>query len=429
MRTKLLGTCFALSIVVVAGSAGAPPPALQYYAAAIEARDAEDYLLYIRNMESALEESPGHAILMRHLAQGHALAGQPDSARVWLERLADTGAWFDLTAYEELAGLVSDPGFRQVTDRVEENRRPSGEATVAFRVPDPLLVPEGVAYDPGSGTFYLSSVRQRKIVGTDGTGKSDDFAGEEAGLFCGLGLKVDDTRRQLWAVSAAFPGMEGYTDELKGCSTLSCFDLETGDRLRHVALVDPDAPHAFGDLVVDGEGRVYVTDAVEGGVFVLDPGAEEMRKLLPPGTLHGPNGIALDGDRDLLYVAQYNLDVIVVDLADGSVHPLPRPSDLALYGVDGLYLYRNSLIAVQNHPSLDRVARFFLAEDGLSLTGWETLVARDPRFEEPTTGTLVGNRFLFIANSQIEKMSHADSPDPGDFEETILLEIDLSGEE
>jgi len=429
MRTKTLCACLVLSIIAVAGTAGAPPPALQYYVAAIEARDAEDYLLYIRNMEKALAEAPGHAILMRHLAQGHALAGQPDSAGVWLVRMADTGAWFDPTAYEELAGLVDDPDFRQVMGRVEENRRPSGEATVAFRVPDPFLVPEGIAYDPGTGTFYLSSVRQRKIVGADGTGEADDFAGEEAGLYCGLGLKVDDARRQLWMVSASFPGMEGYTEELEGRSTLSCFDLETGDRLRHVVLADPEAPHTFNDLVVDGESRAYVTDALDGGVYVLDPGAEEMRELLPAGTLHGPNGIALDGDRGLLYVAQYNLDVVVVDLTDGSVHALPRPSDLALYGVDGLYLHRNSLIAVQNHPSLDRVTRFFLAEDGRSLIGWETLVSRGPLFEEPTTGTLVGDRFLFIANSQIEKMSHAVEPNPDDFKETVLLEVDLSGEE
>jgi len=389
----------------------------------MEARNAGDYALYIRNLEQALAEAPGQAILMRHLAQGYALAGDPDSAAVWLDRVAATGAWFDLSSYEELASLPDSPPVRAARDRVERNHEPAGTAAVAFRVPDPLLIPEGIAYDPRTETFFLSSVRQRKIVAADGKGGAQDFAAD-AGLYGGLGLAVDEPRRRLWAVSTAFEGMDGYTEEIAWHSALSCFDLDTGERLRHLDLSDSTSP-GLSDLVVDGEGRVYATDGKGGGLYVLDPGAEELRTLLPAGTLYGPNGIALDGERGYLYVSEYGLDVVRVDVADGSVHALPRPSDCALFGVDGLYLHGGALIAVQNHPSLDRVARFSLSEDGRGIAGWEVLVARHPLFHEPTTGVPVGDLFYVIANSQIESMSKAETPHPGDFEETIVLEVEL----
>jgi sugar lactone lactonase YvrE len=339
--------------------------------------------------------------------------------------MADTGAWFDLALYEELAALPDSPGLEAVQERLEEIHRPQGTAEAAFRVPDPFLIPEGIAFDPRTGTFFLSSLRGGSIVATVGDGTAREFAGDEAGLYGGLGLEVDEGRGCLWAVSAAFEGVEGYTEEMKGFSTLSCFDLESGERLLHLDLTDPESPHTFADLVVDSAGGVFVTDALDGGVYRLAPGTEELEAFVPPGTVFGPNGITLDEKRGLLYVAQYNLDVVAVDLADGSVHPLGRPDDVVLYGVDGLYVHGDALLAIQNHPSLDRVVRLPLSGDGRSVTGAEILVARHPLFEEPTTGIPVGDRFYFIANSQIEKMARAEDPHPDDFEETVILEVDL----
>src|SRR5215211_7738657 len=86
-----------------------------------------------------------------------------------------------------------------------------GQSRVAFRIPEPDLIPEGIAYDPVAQVFYVGSTYKRKIVSVDGRGVVRDFTGEgQDGLWGLLGMRVDAKRRLLWAVSShaggAMPG-------------------------------------------------------------------------------------------------------------------------------------------------------------------------------------------------------------------------------
>ena len=74
---------------------------------------------------------------------------------------------------------------------------------------------------------------------------------------------------------------------------------------------------------------------------------------------------------------------------------MAKPADdIALNGIDGLYVYRDSFLAVQNGTTPARVVRF-----SLDLRKQEVLEANTPTLGEPTHGTMVGNTFYFIANS------------------------------
>lgn len=414
-----------LLLLIPFSSATSQPPVIQHYIEGTEAREAGDYDGYIESMERALAEVPGHAVLLRHLAQGYTLASRPDQAVSVLFDLAATGAFFDLSANEDLASLLEYPGFSGVIRLMEENRAPLGDVKIAFQIEDRLLVPEGIAHDPTEDVFFLSSIHQRKIIRVTRDGVVSDFVVGNKGYFAGLGMKVDAERRRLWASSAVFPGMRGYREEDEGNSSLSCFDLSTGRQLRQVLLANDDARHNLNDLALDSEGRVYVTDAESGSIYLLEPDSDTLSVFLPAGALNGPNGIALDEERGLLYVSQYSLDVTLVDLKDRSLHGLNQPKDVTLYGVDGLYLHDGQLIAVQNHPSLDRIARFPLSPDGRSVSGVEVLVRRHELFEEPTTGVVAGDLFYFIGNSQIERFTNMEEPDPAMLNPIRILEISL----
>ena len=414
-----------IGLLCVAASAHAQPDVIKHYIDATQAREAEDYDAYVTSMELALVEIPGHSILLRHIAQGHALAGRSDEAVEALSRLAATGAYFDLSTYDELAALDS-ADYRRVAAQIEFNHAPMGEVAVAMTGTDPMLIPEGIAYDPINDVFFLSSVYQRKVVEMSRDGSVRDFVAGDDEFYCGLGMAVDERRRHLWVVTAVFNGMRGYTEEMDGLSSVSCYDLDAGERLRHIALDNSNGRYTFNDIAIDDDGHVYVTDTGAGTVYVIESDADTLGKAIGMGDLRGANGIALDEERGLMYVARYGLDIVGVDLRDNNrVFSLEQTDDIALFGVDGLYLHEGALIAVQNHPSLDRITRFALSKNGRRVTGCEVLVRRHALFEEPTTGVIVDGRLFFIGNSQIERSAQTDANSRSSLKPVNVLELPL----
>jgi hypothetical protein len=71
---------------------------------------------------------------------------------------------------------------------------------------------------------------------------------------------------------------------------------------------------------------------------------------------------------------------------------------------DGLYWYRDGLIAVQGIPTLQRVVRYALTADGTGITSSAVIERGQPVVHQPTTGVLVGSRFYYIANSQYGRL-------------------------
>ncbi len=73
-----------------------------------------------------------------------------------------------------------------------------------------------------------------------------------------------------------------------------------------------------------------------------------------------------------------------------------------LVGADGLYFYQNSLIAVQPNVKDRKITQYFLKEDRTGIERIRVLLSDDPLLEQPTTGTVAGDRFFFIATSQLQ---------------------------
>jgi sugar lactone lactonase YvrE len=48
-------------------------------------------------------------------------------------------------------------------------------ATVAFRLDEKDLIPEGITHDSRTGRFFLSSINKEKVVAVDAAGKASDF--------------------------------------------------------------------------------------------------------------------------------------------------------------------------------------------------------------------------------------------------------------
>jgi len=147
-------------------------------------------------------------------------------------------------------------------------------------------------------------------------------------------------------------------------------------------------------MTIGATGELYVSEGIYGAVFRLRLGAKKLERLDVSGEFPSPQTPALSTDEKTLYVPDYVRGIAAITLATGAVSWLKPADDIALSGIDGLYLYRDSLLAVQNGTTPTRIVRF-----SLDLRKQEVLEANTPGLGEPTRGTIAGNTFYFIANT------------------------------
>lgn len=368
-------------------------------AQATAAYQAKDYATFLKHSQALSERSPWSVNAQYNLACARALTGDAAGAIKVLERLAAQQVSFDLPADDDLASLREREDFAEVQRRMDALATPVGKAQVAFALEQKDVIPEGVAHDPRTGAFFVSSVRHRKVVRVTPDGKASDFVTEgQDGLRSAIALGVDAPRRRLWVSSRTTPQMAGYRKEDAATpSFLAEYDLDSGQRRRSV-----DAPEggSVADLTVAPDGTVFAADPEQGRVYVLAPDAKAFRTLVDRGALRSAQGMALSPDGKTLYVADYARGIARVRMGDGSVTWLAAPADTALTGVDGLALAGGWLIAIQNGLNPHRVIGLRLDPAGESAIEVRVLERGHRAFDEPTLGVIVGTGFYFVANSQ-----------------------------
>jgi len=99
-------------------------------------------------------------------------------------------------------------------------------------------------------------------------------------------------------------------------------------------------------------------------------------------------------------------------------------------GADGLYFYKNSLIAIHPDNPGRTVARYFLNESLDRIERWESIESQHPALAgQPTTGVIVGDELYYIANSQLQifaRLFRRDQTYPMDqLKEVVILKVRL----
>jgi sugar lactone lactonase YvrE len=374
------------------------------YREAVAAYEARDFPAFLRNAEEASRLRPTHGGAMYALASAHALLGDTTGAIAALNRFAALGYTADVAADSDFAALTRVKGFADVRRRLEGNARPIAPGTRAFTLPERDLLTEGVAYDPETRTFFVGSVRHRKILRVDRRGRVSEFAGPAAGgLWAPLGMRVDSARRVLWVASTAVPQMTGYQPADSFRSGLFRLDLGTGKVTSRFPTPDDGRPHALGDVIVARSGEVYATDSRSPTIYRVRAGADTLEPLVDSPLLLSAQGLALDPDERTLYVADYARGLLRVDLGTREVAPVPAPDSVVALGIDGLYLVGGALVAIQNGVTPHRVARFSLDASGTRIVSARVLERARPDYAEPTLGVVVDGALFYVANSQWEQ--------------------------
>lgn len=294
-----------------------------------------------------------------------------------------------------------------------------GNSEVVATIVGPSLV-ESVAANPFSGGWVISSVVDGRLyrVGRNGQVQPWRAASLRSSPF---GLAVDRERGVLWSAWSPVAQSPAGSNE----QGLLAIALRTGRMVQRIALPTPTA--RAGDMTRGPDGTLYVSDPINGAIFRLRPGAQQLDTLVAPGGLRSPQGIAVDQVRRRLYVADYSRGLRLVSLDDGAVTPLTAAADMELRGIDGLFLHNGALIAIQNGTATHRIVRLILDSAGTAIADRRVLEQANAAWDEPTTGTIVGSRLVYVGNSQWRRFGNGGVPHAGlRPEPTLLRAIELN---
>ena len=271
-----------------------------------------------------------------------------------------------------------------------EGEMAEGAMATSFALPGEQVFPEGVAYNPASGKFYVGST-------TDGTLYEGDLASGEVTVFSeggadgrttAIGMKVD-ANGDLWVA---------------GGGTGQMFVYNTADGSLVASYTTPAVEQTFiNDVTITPDGSAYFTDSFRPVLFKISDmmGGEAESWLDFTGTVleYGEgfnlNGIAASPDgRYLLVVHSGNGNLYRIDTDTQEVSQVDT-GGADLTAGDGILLVGNILYVSRNQ--FGQIVPVTMSEDFSMGTAGEPLT--DPSLIFPTTIALADDSLL-VVNSQ-----------------------------
>jgi sugar lactone lactonase YvrE len=279
----------------------------------------------------------------------------------------------------------------------------AGADVTIYEMPGDEVYPEGIAYDPQSGDFYVGST-------TDGTVFRGKVEGgpKEAEVF----LEPESDGRT--TATGMEVGEEGRLFIAGGdTGRIFVYDTETADLVRR--LDTPDAEATFlNDVAVTPEGDAYFTDSIRPVLFRVPSTGDGVGEAEPWLNFEGTpaeyeedfnlNGIDATKDGRYLIVVQSNTgELFRIDTESKEVVEIDLGGETLTNG-DGLLLDGSTVYVLRNE--LELIVPVKLSGDYTSGEAGEGFT--DPSFAFPTTLAKHGGRLL-VVNSQFDR--HGGEPE------------------
>jgi DNA-binding beta-propeller fold protein YncE len=346
-------------------------------------------------------------------------------AEDWLSKLADK-FYGDILAYPTIVeatnakaaeddsfAVIDNPDVIEVGQKLWVPDAPTGIATAeepaaadtateetaepvdsslpaSYALPGESVFPEGVAYNPASGKFYVGSTG-------DGTLYEGDLASGEVTVFseggadgrtAATGMKVD-SNGNLW---------------VSGAATGQMFVYNTADGSLVASYTTPQVEQTFiNDVTLTPDGSAYFTDSFRPVLFKISgtEGGEAESWLDFTGTVleyaegFNLNGIAATPDgRYLLTIHSPTGNLFRIDTGSKEVSQIDV-GQADLTAGDGILLIGNTLYVTRN--SFGQIVPVTMSEDYSTGTAGEAIT--NPSLIFPTT-IAQADGSLLVVNSQ-----------------------------
>ena len=371
--------------------------------------DAEAAKRVIAAVEELLKQRPNDATLHFFLARFRAQLGEAPAVAAALEKVAELGDGFLPPKADGFEKVWEDAAFRAAYARLESKLPRLDFAPTAFELEDRTIIPEGIAYDAPSRSFFVGSIAQGRVLRVGQDHSVTEFVGVDAQLDPILGIAVDSPRRIVYVVSTSALTERGRE---RPRNAVVAFDA---DSRKLVKRYDVPGAQQLNDVAIARGGRVFASDSQSGAIYeIAVKGPGPSREVVGPNQIRGSNGLAVSPDATKIYVA-HSTGLAVVDIATGNFKRMANNTRENVAAIDGLYEWQGELIGVENATSPGRVVIITLGRNGESIERVRTLLSHHHnRLYEPTTGAIAGDSFYLLAATGVthfDAQGRIDRPD------------------
>lgn len=370
----------------------------QYYNKAISAYEVQDFESYLSHLRKANELRPNHPKVVYKLAGAWALNNRKTRAIQTLSQMLLMDASVDFQSDPDFENIRKYKGYDRLVELQLNLNSVEIHDEVFLQIEAAELHPESFVILPDS-TILIGSIREKRIVLVNSQGKYVHWLETPYGV---TGMKLSKDERTLWVATAATSEMLGYESSMKGTSVVLQVDLLTGLIIQGLEYNDS----AFvGDIEPDNEQRLWVSNSMEAYLSRDDTDTSQylgaFTRLAYDLTENFFNiqGLTLTDDERYLYFSDYIRGLFRVDIEEGDINQIFAPESSILKGIDGLYFYKNSLLAIHNGTKPYKVVQYFLSEDGAFIELERVINRGGESLGEPTLGQIKEGYFYYLANS------------------------------
>lgn len=332
------------------------------------------------------------------LAVSHALEDHKTEAYDALVRLQSAGYAYPVEKDARFEKIHGTEVWDYLVANFGANGKEWGKGRLAFELPADDLLIEALAWDPKREQLLAGSAREGRIYLVGAGGKLETLvAPDDAnGQWSVLDLAVDAKRDRLWVASAAIPHFKHAKKTDYGRAAVFEYVLSSGAFVARYEVPIDGRQHVLSAIAVTPKGDVFAVDGVEREIYKVDGG--KLRFVTANKALTSIRGMAASDKA--LYFADYELGLFGLELASGKPFEVAFPQNVSLYSIEGLSYWNGWLVAVQAGFPPKRIMRFKLSSDGRSITKHLPLEASREAFGTPTRGTVAGDTYYVIANTQ-----------------------------
>lgn len=363
---------------------------------------AGDYTAFRQALETLHELRPNNSQYMYQLVLAYALLNEKTPAYDLMLRMQQQGLAYDFTTTDDSLNIRGTEVFDYVNNLMEQAAQPMGEVEAVFTLPENARLPEAFSWDESRQKFLIGTIAEGKVlaVGKDGQVEELLKADQHNGLGAVIGILADPARNRLWITSAAIPAFVHFSPKDKGRSALFEFKLDTLELVKHYAAPADGNAHILGNMVLAPNGDLFIADRVLPLVYSKPANGDQIEPKLVLKDMVSQRGLAMQPGGRLMYVADREMGIMIVDFVAKQAGFLAAPETLNLGGIDGLYLKDNALYVIQNGIVPQRIMRLQLDANGTTVESVRPLAVAQPVFDYPSFGAIVGDDLYYFASSE-----------------------------
>lgn len=363
------------------------------YNQSIEAYKNKDYHLFLKLAIQLDSIRPMHPTFTYNLASAYSLNGKKQEALSVLKTIVLANNTVAFEEDSDFESIKEDKRFKELLQLKATQSVIIENSIQKLSLSEKDLHPEGLLYLDKYKLWLSSSIRSKKIVAFDASGKCTDWFNDCS--YSVFSFKTDYNQKYLWVACSAIPEMKNFTKEIEGKSEILKIEIATQKLVKRYTL---EGNHVFGDLVVAKNNDVYISDSAEPIIYKIEKDSLSLWKNLKMEAFN-LQGITFNENQSKLFIADYLKGVLVIDIKTKDRTWLEFPEETSKKGIDGLVFYKKSIIAIQNGVVPIRIVQYKLNESVTKIIDFVVLDNNRNVFNEPALATLVQNKLYFFANS------------------------------